>query len=397
MIIAFAGALLAAVTACTSGSPAAEQPSGQNSSSPPSSGAPTSSSAPKQLALALTPADRAADVAPGEPVTVAATDGKLNQVTLTGQDGRQVAGALSPDGTKWQSSEPLGYGKTYTTVAVAQGAGGGTQESRSTFNTARPKRQISLSVNPQDAQTVGVGQPLAFYFSSAVPDKAAAERAIQINTTPAVEGAFYWMDNNEVHWRPKEFWKPGTKISINAAIYGKHLGGGVYGQEDKRSNVTIGDSVIIRADGGSHQMIVEINGAVARTIPISMGKRGHETPHGTYVVMSEHTNYVMDSSTYGVPIDSPQGYRTPVAVATRVSNSGIFYHSAPWSVKQQGHSNVSHGCINMSTDNAKWLQSISNRGDVFIVANSGGPALQSWDGLGVWQIPWEQWRGGGKR
>jgi hypothetical protein len=51
----------------------------------------------------------------------------------------------------------------------------------------------------------------------------------------------------------------------------------------------------------------------------------------------------------------------------------------------------------MTTENAHWLQSISNKGDVIVVQNSGGPALESWDGLGDWQVPWDQWIGGGKK
>jgi lipoprotein-anchoring transpeptidase ErfK/SrfK len=252
-------------------------------------------------------------------------------------------------------------------------------------------------MNPLDGQVVGVGQPLAFYFDTSVANKAAVEQAIHIQSTPAAEGAFYWFSDKEVHWRPKEYWAAGTKITIDAAIYGRDFGNGVYGNDSRVANITVGDAVVATADGATHQMTVTVNGAVARTIPISMGKPGHETPAGTYVVMSEHTNYTMDSGTYGVPADTPGGYRTTVAVASRMSNSGIFYHSAPWSVGDQGRRNVSHGCINMTTEAAAWLQSISNKGDVIIVQNSGGPALESWDGLGDWQVPWDQWSAGGKR
>ncbi|WP_253886623.1 L,D-transpeptidase [Actinokineospora diospyrosa] len=358
----------------------------------------TSSSKPSApLALALTPADKAADVAPGEPVTVAATGGKLTAVAVTGQDSRVVAGTLAADGGSWQSTEPLGYSKTYTTTATAQDGQGKPASSTSTFTTAKPKRQATLSMNPLDGQKVGVGQTFAFYFDTAITDKAAAEKAIQVTATPATEGAYYWFNDKEVHWRPKEYWKAGTTVSVNAAIYGKNLGNGVFGREDRKATVTIGDSVVAVADGATHQMTVTVNGAVARTIPVSLGKKAHETPVGTYTVMSEHTNYVMDSSTYGVPADSAAGYRTKVAVASRMSNSGIFYHSAPWSVRDQGVRNVSHGCINMSTENAAWLQSISNKGDVIVVQNSGGPVLEAWDGLSVWQVPWETWKAGGKK
>ncbi|GLZ37844.1 hypothetical protein Acsp05_14680 [Actinokineospora sp. NBRC 105648] len=347
--------------------------------------------------MALTPADKAAEVAPGEPVTVAATGGKLTEVVVTGQDGKAVPGALAADGATWRNTEALGYGKTYTTKATGQDSGGKPATSSSTFTTAKAKRQASLSMNPLDGQKVGVGQPLAFYFDASIGDKAAVEKAITITATPAAEGAFYWFSDKEVQWRPKEYWKSGTSVVVDAAVYGKHFGNGVFGREDRKATITIGDSVVAVADGGTHQMTVTVNGAVARTIPVALGKKGHETPYGTYTIMSEHTNYVMDSSTYGVPADAAGGYRTKVAVASRMSNSGIFYHSAPWSVRDQGVRNVSHGCINMSTENATWLQSISNKGDIVVVQNSGGPALEPWDGLSVWQVPWETWKAGGKK
>ena len=391
-VMVVCGVLALTVAGCTSGSPDSDS----GSSTP---GSPTAPAQPdRPVALTITPADKAADVAPGEPVTVAAVHGKVVEVTVTNPDGKVVAGTLAADGTTWQSTEQLGYGKTYTTAVTGKSGDGTTSNATSTFTTvAKPRRQASVSMNPVDGQTVGVGQPLAFYFDTAITDKTAVERSIKITATPATEGAFYWFSDKEVRWRPKVYWKAGTKISINAAVYGKHLGNGVYGKTDRAANVTIGDRVIAVADGGTHQMTVEINGAIVRTIPISMGKKGHESPYGTFVMMSEHTNYTMDSSTYGVPTDDANGYRLTVDIATRLSNSGIFYHSAPWSVGQQGHSNVSHGCVNMSTENARWMQSISGKGDIFAIQNSGGKPLEVWDGMGDWQLDWPTWQAGGKK
>lgn len=389
------GVLALLLAACTSAP--AEQPTGSQGPGPTQTSSSTQAPPAKPVALALVPADQTADVAPGEPVTVSATDGKLTEVALTSQDGKPIAGQLAPDGLSWRSTEGLGYGASYVTKATAQGGDGKTATATSTFTTTgKPRRQATLSMNPLDGQTVGVGQPLAFYFDTAV-DKAAAQKAIQITSEPAAEGAFYWFSDKEVHWRPRIYWPTGTKITVNAAIYGKNLGNGTFGREDRRAAITVGDSVIAVADGTTHQMTVTINGTLAKTIPISMGKRAHETPVGTYVLMSEHTNYIMDSSTYGVPVDSPAGYRTKIAYASRMSNSGVFYHSAPWSVRQQGSSNVSHGCLNMSTENAKWMQSIAQKGDIVIVQNTGGAKLESWDGLGDWQIPWTEWQTGGKK
>lgn len=390
--IAVVAAVLVGLSGCTA-TPESQAPADQATAVTTT----TSTPPPEPFSLKLTPADKADEVEPGAPVTVAATGGVLTEVSVTNEAGKAVEGKLSDDGRSWTSAEPLGFGKQYTTKATGKDAEGKATTSTATFTTARPARTSALSMNPLDGQKVGVGQPLAFYFSTNIRDKAAAEEAIKITAQPETEGAYYWFDDSTVMWRPREYWKSGTTVTIDARIYGRHFGNGTFGAEDRKAVVTIGDSVVMKADGKTHKMTVTINGKVAKTMPISMGKPGYETPVGTYVVMSEHTNYTMDSSTYGVPTTAAEGYRTTVEVATRMSNSGIFYHSAPWSVGDQGRRNVSHGCINVSTENAQWLQKISQKGDVITVANSGGPKLQVWDGLGVWQVPWETWKKGGAK
>lgn len=351
---------------------------------------------PKPVTLSTGPADQAVDVAPGLPVVATATDGKITQATLTNPEGKAVAGQLSPDGLQWTNSEPLGYGKSYTLSVTGQGADGRTATKTSTFTTVKPRTLTFLSIYPLDGWTVGVGQPLAFSFDEPIADKAAAEAMISITTEPKVDGAFYWFDEKVVHWRPQAYWAPGTKITVNAKVYGKHLGNGVYGEEDRAATVTIGDAVIHEADGGTHQVVTKINGQVARTMPTSMGNAQNATPTGTYVLMEKHADIVMDSRTYGLSLEAG-GYVTPVKWATRMSHSGIFFHSAPWSIGDQGRRNVSHGCLNLSPENAKWVYDISKPGDVVIVTNSGGPALEPSDGYGDWQIPWEEWVKGGNR
>lgn len=245
-----------------------------------------------------------------------------------------------------------------------------------------------------EGQTVGVGMPISFQFSAPVPNRKAAERALKITTSNDTEGGFYWFNDSWVVWRPKEYWEPGTKVTVKANIYGKHLGDGMYGMADVSSWMKIGRKLVAVADGKTHRLVVYIDGKRVKNVPQSMGKPGNETPEGIYTVMSEHTNYTMDSSTYGVPVDSPGGYRTTVEIAVRLSNSGIFYHSAPWSVWAQGSQNVSHGCINLSTENARWLMNQTKPGDIFIVRNSGGPKLEPTDGWSFWQMPWKQWQKG---
>jgi lipoprotein-anchoring transpeptidase ErfK/SrfK len=267
----------------------------------------------------------------------------------------------------------------------------------SAFTTVKPRTLTFASMNPLDGQVVGVGQPVAVYFDEPIKDKKAAEQSIAITATPKVAGAFYWFSDTEVHWRPEGYWRAGTKVVTDIRIYGKDLGNGIFGEEDRHISFSIGDSVIAEADGASHQMVVKINGAVARQMPVSLGKPKAPSSNGVHVVTERHPTKIMDSSSYGVPVDSPDGYRTEVNWAVRISNGGEFVHSAPWSVADQGRRNVSHGCVNASPDNAKWFFDTVKKGDIVIIANSGGPTLKSWDGFGDWQIPWTQWVAGGHK
>jgi lipoprotein-anchoring transpeptidase ErfK/SrfK len=351
----------------------------------------------KAVQLAIAPADQAADVSPIEPVKVTATDGTLTDVVMVNPDGKQVSGELAPDALTWSSTEPLGYGRTYTVTATGAGTDGKAASTTSTFTTLKPRNQTFASVNPLNGQVVGIGQPVAVYFDEPIANKELAEQSIAIQTTPAVDGAFYWFSDKEVHWRPQQYWAPGTKVVTDIKIYGKDLGNGIYGEEDRHIVFSIGDAVIAEADGASHQMTVKINGAVARTMPVSLGKPAAPSSNGIHVVTEHHEIKIMDSSTYGVPVDSPDGYRTKVDWAVRISNSGEFVHSAPWSVGDQGRRNVSHGCINASPDNAKWFFDNVKKGDIVVITNSGGPELHSYDGFGDWNVPWSQWIAGGKK
>jgi len=352
--------------------------------------------APGPVKFNVAPADRAADIEPDKPITVSATDGRLTQVAVTNQEGRPVAGQLAPDGQRWVSTEALGYDRSYTVTATGTGTDGKTTSTTSTFTTVKPAKKAALWIMPANEQVIGIGHPLALTFDEPVTDKAAAERAIRIDTEPRVEGAFHWFNDKEVRWRPKEFWKPGTRITIAASIYGKNLGGGVYGDADQRVTATVGDAFIARADGESHEMTVEINGRMVRKIPISLGKPSFPSNNGIHVVSELAESTVMDSTTFGLSY-AAGGYRTTVQWATRISNGGEYVHAAPWSVGQQGYSNVSHGCINMSTEAAEWFFHTAKKGDVVIVTNSGGPNLEPWDGWGDWQMPWQEWTQGGPR
>jgi lipoprotein-anchoring transpeptidase ErfK/SrfK len=287
----------------------------------------------------------------------------------------------------------LGYNKQYTLSAEALGLGG-IAHARMTFETHSPENLTMPYVLPSDGEVVGVGQPVAIRFDEDIPNRLAAERAIAITTNPPVEGAFYWLSLREVRWRPAKYWKPGTTVDVAVNTYGVDMGDGLFGQEDVRTRFTVGDEVIATADDATKTMTVRVNGKVVKTMPISMGKNSTPTDNGTYIIGDRYSFLIMDSSTYGVPVNSPDGYRTEVEWATQMSYSGIYVHSAPWSVGSQGRSNVSHGCLNVNPANALWFYKNTKRGDIVEVINTVGPTLSGTDGLGDWNIPWDQWRAG---
>lgn len=337
--------------------------------------------------------DGAVDVAVDQPVMVRASSGVLGSVSMVTDAGTEVAGRLSSDGVTWSTTDPLDYNKRYTISAKSLGLGGVTTE-KVAFQTQSPENLTMPYLLPGDGEVVGVGQPVAVRFDENIPNRVAAERAIKVTTTPPVEGAFYWLNNREVRWRPQHYWTPGTKVDVEVNTYGVDLGDGLFGQENLRSHFTIGDEVIATADDDTKELTIRRNGEVIKTMPISMGKSSTPTSNGTYIIGDRFSHLIMDSSTYGVPSNSPNGYRTEVDWATQMSYSGIYVHSAPWSVGSQGYSNVSHGCLNVSPGNAQWFYNNTKRGDIVEVRNTVGSTLSGTEGLGDWNIPWEQWKAG---
>jgi lipoprotein-anchoring transpeptidase ErfK/SrfK len=227
--------------------------------------------------------------------------------------------------------------------------------------------------NPTNGSKAGAAKPIYINFGRPIADRALAEQAIHVSSVPPVPGRFYWTSDTQVRWRPQDFWPAGTVVNIDA--------GGT------KSSFTVPEQLVATIDDATHQMTVTRNGTLEKTIPVSMGMAagGHTTPTGTYYVLEKFPTIVMDSSTYGVPVDSTNGYKVNVQLAVRIDNSGNFVHSAPWSVGDQGKRNVSHGCINISPDNAKWFYDNFGSGDPIVIKNSKGLYNQP-DGASDWQM-----------
>ena len=257
--------------------------------------------------LSASVTDGAVGVAVDSPVTVNADDGVLASVEMVNENGGTVEGQLSPDGVRWATTERLGYNRMYTLTAKARGLGGAATR-QLTFQTHSPHNLTMPYAMPHDGEVVGIGEPVAIQFDEAIANREAAEKAIVVTTDPPVEGAFYWLNKREVRWRPEHFWKPGTNVNIAVNTYGVDLGDGVFGEDNVRSHFTVGDEVIATADDNTKMVTVRVNGDVVKTMPTSMGKDSTPTASGTYILGVRFAHMIMDSSTYGVPVNSPNGY-----------------------------------------------------------------------------------------
>ena len=231
---------------------------------------------------------------------------------------------------------------------------------------------VPPTFNPVSGSMVGVGEPIIINFQRTIADAGMAEQAIHVSSTPPVPGKFYWMTPTQLRWRPLSFWPAHTAVHVDAA--------------GTISDFVTGDSLIATADDATHTLTVTRNGTVEKTIPMSMGMAagGHQTPNGTYYVLDKKAKVVMDSSTYGVPVNSSWGYKVNVENAVQFDNSGDFIHSAPWSVDDQGKRDVSHGCINISPSNAQWFFTNFGAGDPVVVKNSVGTYSKN-DGSNDWE------------
>lgn len=342
-------------------------------------------------------------------VLVTATAGRLTNVVMLNESGAAVPGIMTPDDTVWKPGVPLGYGRSYTLTVTAVGTDGRPVMRSSTFSTLTPRNQTKAYLTTTagtllvEGGTYGVGTVVVAHFDEPITDRAAAERRLTVNTSPPVRGSWSWLDDQNAHWRPQRYYAPGTVVTAAANIYGALLGEGLYGQEDSTVTFTIGDAHVSIADDATKQVSVYKNGALVRTMPTSMGMGGTETiggqtfsfwtQRGVYTVMDKANPVIMDSSTYGLPINSRLGYRETIKYATRISTDGIYLHQLDSTVWAQGNTNVSHGCLNLNADNAEWFYEFSQPGDIVEIRNTGGEPLQMWQN-GDWSVPWDQWRAG---
>lgn len=344
--------------------------------------------------IAVLPGSDAADVRPDQPVVVRATAGRLERVTVIDGQGQALAGRLGDQNTAWTSTGPLEYGTTYTVTARALNPDSKATETTSRFTTLRPTEMVGVDrVTPDAGDTVGVGMPIIVDFDRPVRDRAAVERALQVTASRPVPGSWNWVDDDELRYRPARYWPAYTTVTVKLDLRGIEVNQGEWGERHKDLTFRVGPAVISTVDAGSLRMTVARDGKVVRTIRVTTGKRGYATRSGIKVISERRRNMTMDAASTGVPRSSPEYYRLKVAYAMRITNSGEFVHSAPWSVRSHGRRRVSHGCVGMSTRHARWFYQNTNIGDVVKVINTGRRQNLG-NGWTDWNVPWERWRAG---
>jgi len=347
------------------------------------------------IPVAVSPADGATGVITATDLTVSAGGAAVSEIVLTDAKGAAVPGAFLPDGRTWRPARQLAYSARYQ-VRVTATAAGRSGTAATTFTTmGRPSSINGASLYVNDGDVVGVGMPIVVELLRKVPDasRAVIERRLSVTSTPPTAGTWHWFSASEVHWRPREYWQPGTKVSVRLGIGGLPMGGGSYGRRDRTATFTVGSRVETRIDNATKTMTVSRDGTVLRSMPVSLGRAKYPSSSGTHVIMDKAYSALFDSSSYGLPVDSPDGYRTKVYYATRYTWGGEFVHAAPWSVGSQGRRNVSHGCVNVSTSNARWFYETAKRGDLLTITGTGRPVAKG-NGWTDWNMTWEQYQQG---
>jgi lipoprotein-anchoring transpeptidase ErfK/SrfK len=369
-------------TACQSGTPVATQLNPTAVASQPASTV--------SKILDISPAAGTKNANPAAGITVTAADGgAVTAVTVKTSGDEPVTGTLNAGKTVWHSTYALPVGQSYTVTATGTGSSGRPVTETSSFTTLTPAKTFATEIYEGAGATYGVGMPIMLTFSQPITDKAAVERALSLTTSNPVIGAWYWDGNSQLDFRPRDYWPANTTVSFASHLDGVEGAPGVYGVHDLTQTFNIGQSLIAVANTSTHFTQIYVGGKLAYTWPISTGRTTMPTPDGTYVTVNKGNPVRMIGGTKGTA-----GYYDELVYwAVRFTFSGDYYHSAPWSVVDQGVTNVSHGCVNLPPADAETYYNMAVPGDPITITSS--PKAGDWDdGWTEWFLSWSQYLAG---
>lgn len=344
----------------------------------------TKADAPPVAKVSVEPGDGAKDVSPRTPVKVSVAEGTLDEVKLSA-DGKAVAGKLSEDKKSWAPEKVLEFGKNYTLAGSATGTDGKKVEIKGGFATQAAGKLLRATINPVDNATVGIAMPIKVEFDEAPQDKAAIEKALKVETSVPVEGAWAWLNAKEVHWRPKEFWPANTQVKVTADLFAVPYGKNVFGRANLSTKFTIGRAQIVEASVATKRMVVKRDGREIMNFAASLGdesKPDLRTANGIYMVSERNATERMTNEKYN--------YDVVKKWAVRIANSGEFIHENNDNAGNLGKRNTSHGCINLIEADAKKYFDSALIGDPVIISGSSatkGAVSDTYD----WRIDWPTW------
>ncbi|TPG31594.1 L,D-transpeptidase [Mycolicibacterium hodleri] len=350
--------------------------------------------APAKAEIAYKPAKDTSDVAPTDSIGVEVSNGWLQRVTLTNPEGAPVAGTMNPDRTTFTTAEPLGYGLEYTWGGSAVGRDGKAVPLKGSFSTVAPQIQVNGQFQLADGQVVGIAAPIIMQFDAAIGDdaKANVERALVVTTTPPVEGSWAWLPDevggSRLHWRTRDYYPPGTKVHVAAKMYGVPFGEGAFGAQDATLDFEIGRRQVVIAEASSHQIEVTTDAGVIMTLPCSYGEADlprNVTRSGIHVVTEKYEDFYMSNPAAGYS-------NAHERFAVRISNNGEFIHANPSTTGVQGSSNVTNGCINLSTDNAQQYFNTAIYGDPVEVTGTSIELSYADGDIWDWAVGWDEWK-----
>ncbi|MEU7338825.1 Ig-like domain-containing protein [Streptomyces sp. NPDC007074] len=387
------GVLLLAVTACGGGGSDSGSGDGKGKSTGSSGKADTKAS---QAVVTIAPKDGSDGVATSGALKVTAAKGKLTDVKVEDSKGKAVDGAITGGGTTWTPATHLAAATKYKVHAVAKDTDGREAAEESAFTTLTPKNTFVGLFTPEDGSKVGVGMPFSVRFTRGITHPEDVEKAITVKTEPAVDVQGHWFGNDRLDFRPEQYWKAGTKVTVTLNLDGVEGRPGVYGKQAKTVSFTIGRSQVSTVDAKTHKMVVKRDGKVIKTIPITTGKPGYDTWNGQMVISEQLRVTRMNGETvgYGGEYDIKD-----VPDAQRLTDSGTFIHGNYWGGDAFGNYNASHGCVGLRDVRgggdrnapAAWFFDHSIIGDVVVVKRSHDRTVAPDNGLNGWNMSWEKW------
>ncbi len=354
--------------------------------------------------IRVSPEDGRKGVAAEGPVEVRVDSGRLERVTVVQVEDAQrtrVAGEISADGLSWRpkAGTRLALSAKYSVDAVVLDAHGRRSARHTTFTTVVPESRFIGYFKPENRSTVGTGMIVSFGFSRPVENRAEVERAIRVTSVPPVKVVGHWFGKERLDFRPAEYWRPGTEVTVELGLRDVEGAPGVYGIQRKTVGFTIGRSQVSLVDAAAHTMEVRRDGEVLATVPITAGAPKTTTYNGKMVVTELYDVTRMDGRTVGF---GGEYDIKDVPHAMRLTDSGTFLHGNYWAPASTfGSANVSHGCVGLRDDKggsadspAGWFFDRTLIGDVVEVVNSRDREVAPDNGLGGWNLDWTAWKAG---